>query len=202
MPFADWERVPRHPDWKYEYWDGAAQLSYRPRGLHVRRATDTPISAGRHTGRLFDATRDTAAVRAFLREVWSAEDPCVTFDDQTAQRWLTDTLDESLRRLTAAGGAIVEEDAAITGALLVELPYRDDEAPWLCWLSVRSGHRCDGVATALLATVVPALHAAGVTHVDSYVSTASKASVSWHWRHGFALVADPMAGHGPHARRR
>lgn len=202
MPFGDWERIPRHPDWKYEYWDGAAQLSFRPRGLHVRRATAHPLNSERHTGRLFDASRDTAAVRAFLREVWSAEDPCVTFDDQTAQRWLSDTLDESFRRLTATGGAIVEEDAAITGTLLVERPHRDADAPWLTWLSVRSGHRCDGVATALLATVLPALHAVGVTQVDSFVSPANRASVSWHWRHGFELVADPTAGFRPHARRR
>lgn len=198
MSFDRWERMPRHPDWKYEYFDGAAQLSYRPKPLHVRRPTDMPVILTReHDVRLLHAPDD--GVRAFLAELWRAEDPFRMVDDPG--EWVDEHLARSLGRLAEPVGAVAVEGGEIIGAVLVEQPHRDETAPNLTWLSVRSGFRCDGVGTALLAATVPALRAADVPDLDSHASVGDRASVAWHWRNGFAALPDPMAGYSWDARR-
>ncbi len=199
MPFGRWERMPRHPDWKYEYVDGVALLSYRPRPLHVRRPTSTPVALTReHDVRLLHGPDD--GVRAFLAAFWRTEDPYRTVENPG--EWLDEGLERSCGRLAGPGGAVAEEDGEIVGAVLVEQPYRDESAPCLTWLSVRSGFRCDGVGTALLAAILPALQAAGNPQLDSHASVGNRASVAWHWRNGFAALPDPMASFSWEARRR
>ncbi|MGI9000222.1 MAG: GNAT family N-acetyltransferase [Pseudonocardia sp.] len=205
MSFEPYRRIPRHPDWKWEYWDGTAQLSYRPHPICLRREVRLPVPARqRHTVRLADPLGDGERLRSFLTEFWRAEDPYRTVDDDPASEWLRDGLDSSFIRLATPAGAFAEEDGKIIGVVLLELPYRDADVPvpHLSWLSVRSGHRCDGVGTGLLATVVEALHRSGVEQLHSSVSPGNRASLSWHWRTGFQAVSDPLAALGPHARRR
>ena len=198
MSFDRWERIPRHPDWKYEYFDGAAQLSYRPKPLHVRRTTSEPVSRdGRHMVRLLHGPDD--AVRAFLREFWHAHDPYRCVPDPA--EWLDEDLDGSFARLAEPGGAIAEENGEIIGAVLVEQPHRDETAPYLAWLSVRPGFRCDGVGTAMLAAIVPALADAGVEYLDSGASVANRASIAWHWRNGFSALPDPYVRFSWDSRR-
>lgn len=86
----------------------------------------------------------------------------------------------------------------------MERPYRDDEmsAPYLSWLSVRAGYRCDGVGTELLAAVIEALCGSGVKQLASSVSPGNRASLFWHWRNGFRVGSDPLAAMGPPAGRR
>lgn len=205
MSFEHYERIPRHPDWKWEYWDGAAQLSYRPSALCLRREVALPVEgARRHDVRLVDVARDGERLRVFLAELWRAEDPCRTFDDELAADWLRDGLESSFARLAEPAGALAEEGGEIVGVVLLERPYRGDEvpAPHLSWLSVRSGYRCDGVGTDLLAAITESLRRSGMEQLHSSVSAGNRASLSWHWRTGFQAVSDPLAAFGPHARRR
>lgn len=136
----------------------------------------------------------------FLAGFWRTEDPYRSVEEPG--EWLDEGLETSFGRLAEPGGAVAEEDGEIIGAVLVERPHRDESAPCLTWLSVRPGFRCDGVATALLATVVAALDAAGAPHLDSHASPGNRASIAWHWRNGFAAQPDPFAQYSWDARRR
>jgi hypothetical protein len=80
-------------------------------------------AADGNTARLLDGP--DGALRAFLRKVWHAEDPYLPDPDH----WLDDDLDGSFARLAEPGGAVVEEDGAIIGAVLVERPHREATAP-------------------------------------------------------------------------
>ncbi|MGI9001647.1 MAG: GNAT family N-acetyltransferase [Pseudonocardia sp.] len=205
MSFEHYERIPRHPDWKWEYWDGAAHLSYRPFAMCLRREVHEPVGGSRrHAVRLIDPGRDEARLRTFLSEFWRAEDPGRTFEEEDAISWLRDGLDRSFARLAEPAGALAEEDGELIGAVLLEPPHRDDEvaAPQLSWLSVRAGFRCDGVGTDLLAALVEALRASGAEHLASAASPGNRASLAWHWRNGFQIVSDPLARFGWAARRR
>lgn len=200
LSFEDHERIPRHPDWRWEYWDGAAQISYRPRPICVRRWNGLPVvRRGRHDVRLVHGADDLA--RAFLAEFWRAEDPCRTFEQETAIEWLRACLDDSFARLAEPAGAVADVSGQVVGVVLLERPHRNEAAPFLSWLSVRPGYRCDGVGTALLAAIVDALNAGGVQWLDSGASPANRASLVWHWRNGFQALPDPGARFGPHARR-
>jgi ribosomal protein S18 acetylase RimI-like enzyme len=199
MPFDRWERIPRHPDWKYEYADGAAQLSYRPKPLFLRRGTGAPVQVGRsHDVRLLHGPDDR--VREFLAGFWRVEDPFRTIEDP--DKWIDKELERSFGRLAEPGGAVAEEDGEMVGAVLVERPHRDDTWPCLTWLAVRRGFRCDGVATALLAAVATALDGAGVAQLDSHASPGNRASIAWHWRSGFAALPDPYAAYSSDSRHR
>lgn len=205
MSMDDFHRVPRHPDWKWEYWDGAAQLSYRPRTIELTLDTAAAVRVTRqHDVRLVDTTRDQERLRTFLADVWRTEDPCRTFDEQTTDEWLRYGLDTSFTRLDEPAGILVEAGAELVGAVVTERPYPRDEIQVLClgWLTVRSGYRCDGVATAMLAAVVEVLRTAGVQQLRSGVSVGNRPSLYWHWRNGFQAVSDPMAGASPAARHR
>jgi hypothetical protein len=201
MSFEHYQRIPRHPDWRWEYGDGALLLSYRPRTIQLVRDVRAPVPPrGQATARLLDLERDDARLREFLRDVWSGEDPYRSFDAPT--EWVSSHLTASLARLTEPSGAIAEEDGRVIGAVLLERPYDDTGAPMLSWLSVRWGHRCEGVGSALLAAIVEALDQAGVPQLASAVSPGNIASLYWHWRNGFQARPDRTAAWGPAARRR
>lgn len=196
MSIEQFHRFPRHPDWKHEYWDGALQLSYRPKPIELVREVAPPVRPWRdHTVRLIGDVP-----RAFLAETWSREEPYRVVP--AAEGWLHAELDRSARRLVGPRGAVVEEEGAVIGAVLVERPFRDVDDPVLTWLAVRSGFRCDGVATSLLAAILDALRAGGVARLASGASAANRASVAWHWRHGFRPLPNPTAPYGVHARCR
>jgi GNAT superfamily N-acetyltransferase len=198
MSFEHFQRMPRHPDWKFEYADGALQLSHRPRLIPLQRDLIAPPS-GRHQARPVTPA-DLPRLRGFLAELWRTEEPYSVFDDAVAKESLEAGLDDSLGGLADPAGALVEEDGELIGATLVEqLRYAD--APCLTWLSVRWGYRRDGVATALLATVVDGLRSAGADRLESFASVGNAASIAWHWRSGFQALPDPVARFRARSRR-
>ena len=145
MSFEHFQRMPRHPDWKYEYADGALWLSHRPRLISLERDLSAP-QATRHDARPLTPA-DLPQLRAFLAEMWRTEEPYSVFDDAITRESLDAGLDDSFGRLAEPAGALVEDDGELIGATLVEHLREDADAPCLTWLSVRWGHRCDGVAT-------------------------------------------------------
>jgi GNAT superfamily N-acetyltransferase len=191
MSFEHFQRMPRHPDWKYEYADGALWLSHRPRLISLERDLSA-LPATRHNARPL-TTADLPQLRGFLAETWRTEQPYSVFDDATARESLDAGLDDSFGRLAEPAGALVEDEGELIGATLVEHLRKDADSPCLTWLSVRWGHRCDGVATALLAAVVDGLRRTGADRLASFASAGNPASIAWHWRSGFRALPDPIA---------
>ena len=183
-------RLPRHPDWRYELWDGAvAHLSHRPQHLRLTRSVAAPLVRGHGTHPEVrepqtDAERDQ--VVSFLVSVWSREDPYRSFEDPDARAQADITRDVSASALVVLASAAT----AIEGAVVVTRDDRTSE-PMLSSLAVSSRARRTGIATALLDSVLDHLTVVGIPTLRSAVSGANIASLQWHLSRGFTL--DPPA---------
>lgn len=196
MEFERFARIPRHPDWRWEYWDDALHLSHRPQSLDLVRPTDVAVEAVEpHDVRELDPAADRGAVEAFLRAFWLEEEPYAVYEPEDGARYLDDALARSFERLAVPAGAVAVHGEEVIGVVLLERPYGHEEpaAPRLTWLSVRFGHRVNGIGRALLAVVVARLRAEGVPVLASGASPANRASLLWHWRNGFSARSDPLA---------
>ena len=179
-------RLPRHPDWKYEFLNGHAVLSPRPRPLALRRPTAVPVMRARPDieVRALDVGSDRDAVAALLADTWSREDPYRSLDDPVET--LRGEIEQSLD--TAQFGAVAVQSGAVSAAALVH----GEDTPTLTWLTVAFDARERGLATGLLALITARLLKGGVRELASAASASNTASLSWHLNRGFALVADPL----------
>lgn len=197
MPFRTFERLPRHPDWRYEYWDGTAHLSHRPRSVGFERLAAAPI-----TRDVADDVQvvpcsevDPAAVTALLTNVWSDEEPYRCFDPDECAQILGAEVARSLEGGLPALGHAGLVRGQLIGAVLVTTAIRsatDRDQPELTWLTVRHEARSRGVATALLRGVCERLSADGRPRLHSACSAANVPSLRWHLSSGFTLAPDPL----------
>jgi GNAT superfamily N-acetyltransferase len=181
-------RLPRHPDWRYERFDGQAVLSPRPRPVHLRRATGlrvpgAPIDA---EVRALDLQTDRISVAALLLDVWLAEDPYRSLENSA--EILGPEVERGLD--TASFGAVAVASGAVCAVALVD--HGRSGAPLLNWLSVARNARERGLATALLRLVSSELSARGVSELVSAASAANVPSLRWHLTRGFYLDPDPL----------
>jgi len=182
------QRLPRHPDWRYERIDGEAVLSPRPRPLHLRRPTDLPVPKTQSNAdvREFDGSFDWAAVAALLLDTWSHEDPYRSLENPAEV-----LRSETERYLgTADFGAVAVDGDAVRAVALVYGGV--NSAPTLSWLTVESDARERGLATGLLALITTALRARGIGELASATSAANTPSLRWHLSRGFQLAEDPV----------
>lgn len=184
LAWQTFRRLPKHPDWRWEYFDGAVHLSHRPRPIALVRRTAAPVPvSGQHHVRPLQPS-DRTALRELLWTVWRPEDPYRTLEnDVEAREQLTLDLDQSLVQGRWPIGVVVPTADGLQGAAMV-LPDVDDQ-PTLSWLSVHEDHRLSGMATAMLAAIVTSVQAAGHPELRSMVSGTSAASLRWHWTRGF-----------------
>lgn len=200
MDFDVFERLPRHPDWRYEYWDGALHLSHRPRSLSLQRPTDpTPGPAG--AGKtpvadlvpLSDVGRERAA--AFLTAVWEDEDPYRSYADDRRSEILTAQVARTLDGEVHDASVVAVRGGVVVGTALVvqeTWPERERRSPVLTWLSVDWEVRSRGVATAMLTAVCERLAAAAEPVLFSACSVANVPSLRWHLANGFTVLPDPL----------
>ena len=181
------DRLPRHPDWKYEFFDGHAVLNPRPRSLRLRRPTALPVTQVRSDVevRALKVAADRDAVAEVLTEVWSREDPYRSYDDQG------ETLSGEIERSLAGVrlGAVAVQPGALRGVALV---HDELGEPTLTWLTVAFEARERGLATGLLAFISAALQEQGVSELASGASGANNASLRWHLSRGFMLASNPL----------
>jgi GNAT superfamily N-acetyltransferase len=179
-------RLPRHPDWKYEFLNGHAVLSPRPRPLALRRLTALPVTQSRPDieVRALDVASDRDAVAALLADTWSREDPYRSLDEpvETLRGEIEPGLDNALC------GAVAVQSGAVRAAALVH----DQDTPTLTWLTVAPDARERGLASGLLALLTAELHQRGVRELASATSATNTISLRWHLTRGFALAADPL----------
>ncbi len=181
------QRLPRHPDWKYEMVNGEAWLSSRPRPLMLRRSTNLAVPAATLSGveiRTIDARRDRSEIAKLLMDVWVDEDPYRSLEDP--KTLLQSEIERSLE--DPGLGVIATGEQGVCAVVLVP----STTAPALLWLTVRRDARERGLATALLRVVVETLSARGVEELASGTSTANVPSLRWHLTRGFQLAPDPL----------
>jgi GNAT superfamily N-acetyltransferase len=181
-------RLPRHPDWRYEFFDGQAVLSHRSRPLHLLRPTALPIPEARLDVevRALDSRTDRPAVATLLFDVWLGEDPYCTLE--TAAELLGSEVDRGLD--TAEFGAVAVDSGAVCAVALVH--GGSSGVPALSWLTVAREARERGVATALLRLISTTLSARGTSELASAASAANTPSLRWHLTRGFQLAEDPL----------
>jgi len=212
------ELLPRNPAYKYEYVEGQAVLSPRPRYYHAilnLEAAELPYPA-------------SVPIRPLQEEDWSAL-PFV-FHSAFARYLPFAALPESQRLATAqaalattrSGGDgplvspacfVASQGTTVLGAILITLlPPGDPEEfstyawggqlpedaldraegwPHLTWILVDGWQIGQGIGTALLAAAVAALRQLGYNDLLSTFLLGNEISTMWHWRCGFRLLSYP-----------
>ncbi|MBY0227960.1 MAG: GNAT family N-acetyltransferase [Gemmataceae bacterium] len=219
IPFDDFLRLPRHPAYKYEYFQGKAWLSPRPRYYHARLdlASYAPREPASCRLRPLDDA-DWPVLPPLFAAAFERQTPFCGGSDEERLEASREALE-----LTRAGedgpllrpACLVAEDeqGRRLGALLVTLVPPGDPESWeafrwptppsdeavrnlegkahLTWVFVSRAVAGHGLGTALLAGAVPLLRSLGFAELFSTFLLGNESSMLWHWRQGFDLLAYP-----------
>jgi hypothetical protein len=214
LPFDEFLRLPRNSAYKYEYFDGRAVLSPRPKChravLDLRPMTDVepcdvrPLPAG-----------EIVEQAELFRAAFNRTQPFASLEDNDALKAARKCLEK-----TASGGdGPVIESACFqafdphfngpVGIILITLlpaeiidnwrahtwkePPPPDAVerrlgcPHLTWVFVSPWEEHCGVGTALLAASVRSLLDLSYTQLASTFLQGNDSSTLWHWHNGFRL---------------
>jgi GNAT superfamily N-acetyltransferase len=223
MSLRQFHRLPRSPAYKYEYFDGRAVLTPRPKLYHalldLRTFPPPPV----------DDAATPRPVRAddwdVMADLFSAafrdRPPLLGLDDDARRQAAGEILE-----FTRAGndGPLIPEACLVAdwgprndpaGGLLTTLTPDGDLSAWgaclwpepppadalerrlgrphLTWVFVHPLAAGRGVAAALLAAAARELRALGYDELASTFLLGNDSSTLWHWRHGFRLAAAPWS---------
>ena len=207
MVFSDFERLPRNPAYKYEFFDGRAVLTPRPR--YQRSVLDlsahfTPRSASSGLSGVIVrplAPDDWTSLPALLSAAFHAVPPLIALDRDLR---LAVAREHVERTRTGGDGPLLELASFVSvdqhgaeglvGAILITLIHGRDHGledrphPHLTWVLAHPWHSGQGLGTALLAHGVTALGTLGWRNLTSTFLVGNERATLWHWRCGFRLV--------------
>ncbi len=210
-------RLPRNAAYKYEYFDGRAVLTPRPKSFNCvldLRPFDMGADARVTVSHLSAADARTLA-DLFVGAVRGTQ-PFASLGNDEAKAAALDYYD---RALTGGDGPLVEaacvraddnrDRGPVGGALVTLAPpevltdpfagvWREPPpadaverrlgVPHLTWVFVHPWMARRGAGTSLLAGVVGRLTGMGFTHLASTFLLDNGPSALWHWRNGFRLL--------------
>lgn len=201
ISFSEFERLPRHPAYKYEYFADRAVLSPRPRYRHatVELAALAPANS---TTSVLGATDirplqpgDWADLPELLAAAFRNVPPFATLSEDVR----LEAAQECVQRTRAGGDGSVLDSACfaaadrgqgrrLEGAIVITLtPSRD---PHLTWILVQPWRFGQGLGSGLLASAATVLRGLGYRALASTFLVGNERSALWHWRNGFRLVPD------------
>lgn len=220
LTVAEFERLPRNPAYRYEYFDGKLVLTPRVRAYHgllplAEFADPAPLPAGVVLRPVRED--DLAGLGPVFGAAFDGIQPFGSLDEETlktaARTCLERTRDGHDGPLVGTASFVAEEGGRAVGAILVTLVPEGDPCEWetyswkepapadcvearrgqphLTWVFVSPWHKGDGVGTALLGAAVRELQALGFGHLLSTFLAGNESSMLWHWRNGFRLLAYP-----------
>jgi GNAT superfamily N-acetyltransferase len=213
----EFQELPRHPAYKYEYLDGRAFLSPWPRHRHARldlaSVADTDISP--YCRRTLAEDDEARLVDLFAAAFFQVQ-PFGSLDELTLVRAARQCLK---RTFTGGDGPLVpaasfiahapDQDRPLGATLITLLPGGDAarrEAyewrepppsdlwstgggqPHLTWVFVSPFDKGQGIGTALLAASARVLREHGYTDLWTTFLVGNDSSTFWHWRNGFEIV--------------
>ncbi|HEY6156895.1 MAG TPA: GNAT family N-acetyltransferase [Gemmatimonadales bacterium] len=206
IAFSEFERLPRHPAYKYEYFDGRAVLTPRPRyarALLDLTAFSPPATAaslaGAHLRPMEPA--DWNRLPELLAAAFHNVAPLVTLEPTVR---LT-VARECVEHTRAGGdGALVDPACCVAvetrgadcvvGAIVITLitcrdqGVEDLQRAHLTWIMVHPWRFSQGLGGALLSSAVTVLRGLGYSDLASTFLVGNDRAVLWHWRRGFRLV--------------
>lgn len=189
MSSEEWELLPYQPGWKYEYWDRCAHITPNHQTA-VTMATVTPRPVNTPCTIRHVRPEDEAPLLAVYLEAFADNQAFCDYTDEqcldAARRDLRDSFTGHRAPLLTASRVAVATEAMgeqlVGGALL----SRDQEyGPVLDLVFIRPQWQRRGLATALVASAMNALHQAGEGTLTSCYQLANPASQAWHRAFGF-----------------
>jgi len=207
MSFAAFERIPRRPGWKHEYYGGQAHIT--PSHTTVSFLLDLspapsshPLPPGEREGvrgpcetqnlqgiRSVTPADADALLQPFLdafREAPEYAGYRAQVFKNSARKYLAGFFGK-VRGQWSPVSLVAENDGAIIAAALVK---RGRTLPLLDCLFVHPTYTRKGLATGLIGHVVNRLRELNETQLLSYVLLANEPSLAWHHHFGFREVPD------------
>jgi len=201
-------QLPKNPAYKYEYSDGHAWLSPRPKGHHAVLDLQTFIRPIPEM-----ATDDKLIIRPLQDADWKQLPSLFAAAFYRVQPFASLPEDKSLAAAEDCLGhtresgegplvgeaclvAVRESDDVLIGANLITLPpgktiKHAAGLPHLTWIFVSPQDARYGIGMALLDMAVQALLRLGHTKLASTFLLGNESSMLWHWRAGFKLLEWP-----------
>ena len=211
ISFEEFQRLPRHPAYKYEYFGGRAVLSPRP---SYERAVLDVATFRPHAGALEPAVEvalrqledgDWAALPELLAAAFHHMPPFATLADDQRVRAARDCMgytrtggDGSIIAPACFVAASPARETRLAGAIVItSVPARQigiggDDRPHLTWVMVHPWCARRGCGTRLLISAVHALRDLGHRELATTSLAGNGRSTLWHWRNGFRLLDNPF----------
>jgi GNAT superfamily N-acetyltransferase len=212
----EFQQLPRHPAYRYEYKPGEARLSPRPKHYHAILEL-APSGQPRLPGSLRQATSaDLALLAPLFAAAFQSTQPYAGLVSETRHGAARQALE---RTVGGGDGPWIQEAsfAAWDGAeplgsiWITLLPHGDpghwESYRWACpppadciqqrlgrphltWIFVSPDHARQGIGTALLAAATDQLLRLGFRELLTTFMSGNDSSMFWHWRNGFRLIAN------------
>jgi GNAT superfamily N-acetyltransferase len=216
MPLEEFRKLPRNAAYKYEYLDGHALLSPRPKHFHgiLALADFTQPRTENLDGAIGIRpmeSHDQEDYPALFAAAFHGVQPFGGLADEERQEAARQSLAKTVEGqdgplLESASFTAIHRDAQqpVGGILITRVlggdpsehnsygwseavPLGEKGQPHLTWIFVAPVLKGRGVGTALLAAAVRALEKLGYRELWSTFLLGNDSSMLWHWRNGFRL---------------
>ena len=221
MNADDFEKLPRHPAYRYRHHEGHAWLTPSPRYLHA--CLDLPELEVEGTARipvrpLLD--EDWPLLEDVFAEAFASQPPFAGLPEKHLKKAASVSLERTRENqdgplISPACFVAQDPDGTLLGAVLVTLVPLNDPREWgayiwdesppvdaiaqregrphLTWIFVRSNHVGHGIGAALLEAATTSLRSMGFDELHSTILLGNDLSLTWHWRMGFRLLTHPSS---------
>lgn len=221
LTIEQFHRLPRNAAYRYEYLEGTAYLSPRPKFFHALLDLSLPREQRLPEKTLLRTVgpADWESLVPVFSGAFRGIVPFAGLEDgprrEAARKSLQFTCNggDGPRIDRASFVAEVPDDSRPVGAILITLLPDEDPSDWsafhwkdappadclergigrphLTWIFVSSFETGRGIATALLNAAAGELAAMGYGQLASTFLLGNDSSLLWHWRCGFRLVTYP-----------
>jgi GNAT superfamily N-acetyltransferase len=221
MSLAEFHLLPRHPAYKYEYIEGQAWLTPRPKFYHAlldleRFRGDIPMAEDIQVRPVMD--EDIPRLEPIFAGAFSRQQPYASLEDdkrlEAAQQALAKVRGGTDGPWIREASFVAINESRAVGAIFITLLPDADPTDWdsfrwresppadwqaagaggrphITWIFVSQRLAGQGTGTALLAAAVAELRRLNFRSLASTFMLGNESSMLWHWRNGFALQTYP-----------